>query len=77
MKTMKPSLKLAAVLLMFGVYSGCEDSGSYDVHGSVSYGVGFYDPWYYGSSHYTSAVIVVPPRSGNSIPVARPLPSRP
>lgn len=51
MSTMKQSLRFAALLFAFGMFTGCEstDSGSSGSSSvSVYYGVGFYDPWYYG-----------------------------
>jgi len=63
MKT-RTLIGLAAVLLLpTGLFTGCEstDGGSTAVQGSVYYGVGWYDPWYYGSGYYSPDVIVVPP----------------
>ena len=64
MKTLKPSFKLAAVLLLaLGLFTGCEstDGGSSSVSGGVYYGVGLYDPWYYGGGYYPPDIIVTPP----------------
>lgn len=77
MRTIKYSLQLAALLLVFGMYSGCESTGSSDVHGSVYYGVGFYDPWYYGPSYYPPGVIVVPPPRVPAHPITIPSGPRP
>jgi hypothetical protein len=57
------SLFVAALLLVFGVSVGCEstDGGGSYASGSVYYGVGFYDPWYYGGYHGDVDVIVPPP----------------
>jgi hypothetical protein len=80
MKTAKLSLSLASVLMVLGLFSGCEGGGGggdVDVHGSVYMGVGIYDPWYYGpgygpgyghGGYYPPAAIVCPPR---------PMPPRP
>jgi len=60
------SLKLmAAVALGLIVFTGCEstDSGSSSVSGSVYYGVGFYDPWYYGGYYDDADIVVTPPPS--------------
>ncbi len=55
-------LGLAVVLLLpMGLLTGCGTGGSTTVHGSVSYGVGWYDPWYYGPGSYPPDVIVTPP----------------
>ena len=60
MKT-RTLLGLAAVLLLTaGLFTGC-GGGSTTVYGGVSYGVGWYDPWYYGPGSYPSEVIVTPP----------------
>jgi hypothetical protein len=63
---MKPvhSLFKFAVLavLLLGVSSGCESTeGGGTVSGSVYYGVGFYDPWYYGGYYDDPDIIVTPP----------------
>ena len=74
MKTPEPFARLAFILLTAsGVFTGCEstDSGSTQVSGSVYYGVGFYDPWYYGDYHYDGDIIVTPPSPG-SPPGTRP-----
>jgi hypothetical protein len=85
---LKFSLKCAAVLLALGLFNGCEstDSGG-SVSGGVYYGVGFYDPWYYGGYYDDPDIIVVPPtrpeapvRPVNPIaptPAPRPMPSIP
>ena len=64
MRALANVVKLVAVLALGLVVStGCEstDSGSAEVHGSMYYGVGFYDPWYYGGAYYPPDVIVTPP----------------
>ena len=49
MSLIKPSLKFAAVFFALALFTGCESTdGGGSVHTSVYYGVGFYDPWYYG-----------------------------
>jgi len=60
-------------------FIGCEstDSGSTQVTSNVYYGVGFYDPWYYGHHDYDYNVVVTPPdRPGSGLrpeqPIARP-----
>jgi len=83
MKTFATTCKLLAALSVVLIAStGCESSGDAHVHGSIYYGVGFYDPWYYGSSYYPPTVVVPPPSSERpdrgphpSHPIARPTPS--
>ena len=64
---------LAALALL--AFTGCEstDGGGY-VSGSVYYGVGFYDPWYYGGHYDDVDVIVTPPGSPSQPPPGRPTP---
>jgi hypothetical protein len=64
-KTLLPGL-LALLLL-----SGCSSNGS--VHGSVSYGYGYYDPWY----RHDVIVRPPPPPVRPEHPIARPPPARP
>src|SRR5262245_16897117 len=55
---------LTSSLLVLGVLSACEsteEGGS--VSGSSYYGVGFYDPWYYGGTWDDPDIIVTPPPS--------------
>jgi len=58
----RPRGNLLILLLVMLAGSGCEstDSGA-SVSGGVYYGVGFHDPWYYGSGYYPPDVIVTPP----------------
>jgi hypothetical protein len=53
MSMVKHSLRFAAVLFAFAMAAGCEstDGGSAGASVGVYYGVGFYDPWYYGGYH--------------------------
>jgi hypothetical protein len=75
MKITKYFMGLAAMLLVLGLFSGCDSGGGgggdVDVYGSVYMGVGIYDPWYYGPGpgYYPPAVICHPP--------PRPMPPRP
>jgi len=81
---MKRILALAACVLMTvlaGIsFSGCESAGGGDVHGSMYYGAGFYDPWYYGHYYDDPDLIVTPPPSRPepparpTHPIARPTP---
>ena len=50
MSTIKYSFRFAAVLFALGLFTGCEstDGGGSSSSVGVYYGVGFYDPWYYG-----------------------------
>lgn len=63
MKTCQSSLKVLGLLLLaFSVFSGCESTdGGATVSGGAFYGMGFYDPWYYGGYHDDIDVIVTPP----------------
>ena len=75
----------ALVVLAVGLFSGCESNGGGSVSGSVYYGTGFYDPWYYGHYYDDPDIIVVPPdrpdapvRPSHPIaPTPRPMPSIP
>jgi hypothetical protein len=50
MRTIKDSVKFAAVFFAIGLFTGCGSTGGGSSSSSVGvyYGVGFYDPWYYG-----------------------------
>jgi len=64
MKSSNSSFTLAITLLLaLGTFSGCEstDSSRTTVSSNVYYGVGFYDPWYYGDYDHDHDVIVTPP----------------
>ena len=63
MKTVDSSFKFSVLAaLLLGVFSGCESTdGGGQVSGSVYYGVGFYDPWYYGGYYDDPDIIVTPP----------------
>src|SRR5688572_24534698 len=77
MKTPKPLARFALIaLLASGAFTGCEstDSGNTHVTSNVYYGVGFYDPWYYGDYDYDGDIIVTPPSPG-SPPGTSPPPS--
>ena len=58
----KELLILSALACVWVISAGCESTdgggGSSNVNASGYYGVGFYDPWYYGDS---SEIIVRPP----------------
>ena len=44
------------------ILAGCESNpGGGTVSVGMYYGVGFYDPWYYGGAYYPPDVIVTPP----------------
>ena len=63
MKFFASFLKLVGVfgLLLLGS-TGCETTdGGGSVGVGMYYGVGFYDPWYYGHYHDDPDVIVTPP----------------
>ena len=72
MRTLKYALKFTALLFAFGMFTGCESTdGGGNVSGGVYYGVGFYDPWYYGDYHDHGDIIVTPP-PGRPEPPVRP-----
>jgi len=82
MKSTLSSLRLFGLgLLAFAVFSGCETGGSGNVSASFYYGVGFYDPWYYGDYHHHGDIIVTPPPNRPEAPphvehpIAKPPPS--
>ena len=92
MKKLLISIKLIVLLASAVVaFTGCESTGGGgNVSGSVYYGVGFYDPWYYGGYWYDDPdIIVTPPPGGGSRPhpehpiakppttTPRPMPSMP
>ena len=87
MKTFVSSIKLLGVSgLLLLASTGCETT---DGGGSASvgmyYGVGFYDPWYYGGYYYGDGDIIITPPNRPEIPahpshpIARPpsIPSTP
>jgi hypothetical protein len=62
MSSMKLSFSFAAVFSALGLFTGCESTdGGGSVSGSVYYGVGLYDPWYYGGYYDDPDIIVTPP----------------
>jgi hypothetical protein len=72
---------IAASALLLVAFTGCEstDGGGGSVSGSVYYGVGFYDPWYYGGYDDDADIIVTPPDRPDrpahpENPIARPPP---
>ena len=70
MSTMRHGLSFAAVLVGLGLFTGCESTdGGGSVSGSVYYGVGFYDPWYYGGYYDHDDIIVTPPSDRPDRPV--------
>ena len=73
MKKMTTPGKLFVVMsLAMLAFAGCETTdGGGSVSGSVYYGVGFYDPWYYGGDYDDVDIIVTPP-SGRPEPPPRP-----
>lgn len=76
-----PFRLFAALPLALCALSGCESTGG-SVSGGVYYGVGLYDPWYYGGYDDDIDIIVTPPdrpdRPGNAPrpehPIASPSP---
>lgn len=78
MKTLRLRFGLCAALaVLFANFTGCESTdGGGGVSGSMYYGVGFYDPWYYGG-YYDDVDIVVPPPEQPDRPVPGPHPEHP
>ena len=78
MSMMKHSFRFAAVCFALAMVTGCEstDGGGGNVSGGGYYGVGFYDPWYYGGYHDDVDVIVRPP-SRPARPGSGPRPEQP
>jgi hypothetical protein len=72
---------MVAFGLALAAFTGCEstDSGSTHVSGSVYYGVGFYDPWYYGGYYDDVDIVVTPPDRPSGPPdgTAPPRPTHP
>ena len=68
------SIAWAAVLLAVLVgFTGCESTdGGGSVSGGVYYGVGSYDPWYYGGYYDDPDIIVTPPPGERPPSGARP-----
>ena len=82
MKTFAPRLKLiAALALPLAAFTGCEstEGGSTHVSGGVYYGMGFYDPWYYGGYYDDVDIVVTPPDRPETPPggTAPPRPTHP
>jgi len=77
MKRYSKSLRLlAALALMLAALSGCESTGGGgNVSTSVYYGVGFYDPWYYGG--YGDVDVIVTPPDRPARPEGAPRPEHP
>jgi len=77
MRTNKLFFALAAGVLV-ATFSGCEspDTSGAPPTANVYYGVGFYDPWYYG--YYDDDIdVVVPPPSNRPPSSDIPRPSHP
>jgi hypothetical protein len=59
-----------ALLVALGILSGCgttDEGGSPNVSANMYYGVGLYDPWYYGG-YYPPDVVITPPGLGERPP---------
>ena len=76
MKALLTPLKLAGALTILLFFTGCESTGDGggNVSGGIYYGVGFYDPWYYGGYYYDDPDIIVTPPDR---PDDRPRPEHP
>ena len=70
--------RIGPLALALAAFTGCEstDSGAH-VSGSVYYGVGFYDPWYYGGYYDDIDVVVTPPDRPSTPPGGTTPPPRP
>ncbi len=84
MKTFATFLRFGAALWLVALgLSGCSTEGGgssqTDVSGGAYYGVGFYDPWYYGAGYIPPGAVVPPPGAGEpphvEHPIATPPPS--
>jgi hypothetical protein len=73
------SLKfIASLALTLTIFTGCESTnGGGSVSGSIYYGVGFYDPWYYGGYYDDPDIIVTPPPTRPERPIPPPGGERP
>jgi len=71
--------RLCAMLLLAScaaLASGCASDGTGgSVHGSVYYGVGWYDPYYYGGGYDGDVVVVPNPPDMPDRPVTQPRPT--
>lgn len=66
---------LLASLGLFLALAGCSSStGPSPIHGSVYYGYGWGDPYFYGSPWYNNNVVIMPPPHRPSRPPVRPMP---
>ena len=63
------------LLLALVLAAGCESTDGGGMASSVYYGVGFYDPWYYGGYYNDPDIIVLPPDRDR--PNASPRPEQP
>jgi hypothetical protein len=62
MSKMKYALSFIALLFALGLFIGCESTdGGSSSGGSVYYGTGFSDPWYYGGDYDGGDLVVAPP----------------
>ena len=82
MKSFTTQFKLmTALMFALAAFTGCEstDGGSTQVSGSVYYGVGVYDPWYYGGYYDDVDIVVTPPDRPDRPPgeVTPPRPTHP
>lgn len=78
MKSLPFGLRAALPLLLCAL-TGCESTYGGSVSTGVYYGVGLYDPWYYGGYDDDIDIIITPPdRPGNAPrpehPIANPSP---
>lgn len=78
MKSLRIALLTRSTLLAAALtlVAGCEstgDGGGSSVSGGVYYGVGVYDPWYYGGYYDDVDVIVTPPDGGSGARPSHPI----
>jgi len=69
MRTVSDFLKVVVAMIALSVFIGCESTGGGNIGGSVYYGTGFNDPWYYGNYNDHGDIIVTPPPTRPERPV--------
>lgn len=73
MKPVFNRLRLAAAgILVMALCGGCASDDGGSVSGSAYYGVGIYDPWFYGDYYYDDPDIIVTPPGDRPDPPPRP-----
>jgi len=73
MRGFKVSLRIGLLALALAAFTGCESTeGGGSASGGAYYGVGFYDPWYYGGDYHNDVGVIVTPPPRPSEPPVRP-----